>query len=409
MYPILSNKCRETILALADEKEPIACEIKLADSLVADYLSLKDDTPAQRKKELESKINDTITDEVSMISIRMDDEILVSYLPKGKNAIYNSRGEWSRQNRQTARPAKIFKKLLIKEFTTYQWEKFSNRFKSKVCGCDDLVLVEGEDIRYWYDRRHYYTCEGSLGNSCMRYEECASYFDIYVDHAKMLISTKDGLLTGRAIVWKIGEDVIMDRVYTCYDYLYDCFASYAKERGWWIRETNSLLSTGDQQTWLNPNNKYAYDLTTVFTLNLNKSYDHFPYMDSFRYYNDTEHILSTSPEYDWSLDSTDGEMHSYTEITCNNCGAQLSENEALWSEWADAYFCEDCVWWCGFLDDWIPNYIRSVELRGERNECWEIPYEHATYLVSDNQAYEKDGTFYLGEPSEEDEEECDTT
>ena len=121
-----------------------------------------------------------------MLTVRIG-EFEISFLPKGKEAEYNGR-DWSRKNRQTGKPTRIFQKLIKREFKTREWEIFNNLFRAELCQCNNFEIVEGEDIRYWYLDEHYYRCDGTLGNSCMRYEQAQPYFDIYVDKAKMLIT-----------------------------------------------------------------------------------------------------------------------------------------------------------------------------------------------------------------------------
>ena len=359
LLPILSGSLREVLETIVKkEDDPIAKELLEVDSIVNDFNNIIFNITVDfYNAVMENVINAKITDEVRMLSVRVN-EFEVSFLPKDKLPEYGPHGTWTRKNRQTGKPARIFQKLLKKEFKPREWEIFTNVFKAEMCQCVDFELVEGEDIRKWYNCNNYYKCEGTLGNSCMRYNECSSFFDIYVDNAKMLISKKNDLLTGRAIVWEIGDIVLLDRIYTCFDYLENCFIDYAKSNKWWIRNDNSLLSTGDEQYWLTPDDDYGYANDREFTIKIPCKYDKVPYMDSFRYYNGNE--LSTHPNGGFSLDSTDGEYRGESYI-CEHCGAEFygydgDTPEGLhWSEWGDAYYCDNCCWYSDGLDDYIPN------------------------------------------------------
>ena len=392
LLPILSTSLREiidTIVKKADD--PIAKELQYVDTIVNNI----NDVCYGIKEELEQSILDTIvnpliTDEVRMLSIRVG-EFEVSFLPKGKTPEYGQRNTWLRHNRQTGKPARIFQKLLKKEFKTREWEIFTNLIKAELCECADFQLVEGEDIRYWYLDDNYYKCDGTLGNSCMRYEHAQPYFDIYVDNAKMLITTKDGLLTGRAIVWEIGDITLLDRIYTCFDYLENCFIDYAKEHKWWIRENNSLLSTGDDQGWLTPDDNYENVTYREFTITLKKTPEQFPYVDSFRYF-DGDRIISTNSSYHCALDSTEGEWRGEV-YTCANCGATYygyddeTPEELHWSEYDDAYYCNDCCWYSDGLDDYISNNEASIDVIGR----WSTSNYPESY-VTDNLVETPDGT-----------------
>lgn len=368
LLPILSGSLRDIIKSIIDKtSDPIAEEIYKVDSIVNNindiYYALNPYTSEALVKELDS----LITDEVRMLTVRIG-EFEISFLPKGKEAEYNGR-DWSRKNRQTGKPTRIFQKLIKREFKTREWEIFNNLFRAELCQCNNFEIVEGEDIRYWYLDEHYYRCDGTLGNSCMRYEQAQPYFDIYVDKAKMLITKKDDLLTGRALIWEIDGVTILDRIYTCFDYLENCFIDYAKEHGWWIRETNSLLSTGETQWWYTPDDDYKNCTDREFVLELDKGYEYFPYMDSFRYYNG-DCKLSTHPVYNVALDSTDGNWDS-CEWECDQCGrtfysysSEETPDELHWSDWNDCYLCDDCCWYSDGLNDYISNNEYCVEIHG---------------------------------------------
>lgn len=78
-------------------------------------------------------------------------------------------------------------------YTDREIEKFVNKFKAaydsskiKNSKVEQIRIVKGEDIRYWYLSDRY--CEetssgkGSLGKSCMRYQSCQQFLDIYVNN-----------------------------------------------------------------------------------------------------------------------------------------------------------------------------------------------------------------------------------
>lgn len=392
LLPILSGSLHEIIKTIVNKtNDPIASEILYVDDIVnnVNEISFALNTPLA--EELAKTIDSKITDEVRMIAIRMG-EFEVSFLPKDKEPEYGENRTWLRKNRQTGKPARIFQKLLKREFKTREWEIFTNLFKAELCECANFELVQGEDIRYWYLDEHYYRCDGSLGNSCMRHPHTQPFFDIYVDKAKMLITKKDGLLTGRALVWEMEDGItIMDRVYTCFDYLENCFMDYAKEHNWWIRENNSLLDSGSDQWWFSPEDGYKNAVNKRFTLKLDKSYELFPYMDSFRYY-DGYNTLSTHSEYDITLDSTEGEIRR-TAYECENCGRifygydEETPEGLHWSEWADAYYCDDCCWYSGGLDDYIPNSEDAVYIYNKYGR-----YEYPQSYLDDTFVEEPDGT-----------------
>lgn len=371
LLPFLSGTLEGVIDEVAKKGDPIAIEILKINSLIKDTISVYEYLPESLKVAVKAKLIDAnLTGEVSMLSVRTGtNEPNISFLPKDKEPEYTDNGTWARRNRQEGKPGKIFQKALVKEFKQREWELFVNNFKAEVCQCNNFEIVSGEDIRKWYLDENYYECVGSLGNSCMRHESAQDFFDIYVDNAKMLITKKGGRLTGRAIVWEIDENTtLLDRIYTCFDYLENCFIDYAKEHKWIIRENNSLLHSGEEQRWLVPDDDYNCPRPIPMTIKLKSRYDQFPYVDSFRYYNDDKNTISTSFDK-YCLDSTDGD-YMRCSITCDNCGRVFYgydedgdlPDEMHYSEYADMYVCDDCSFYSEILEDYIPDSTVTVSI-----------------------------------------------
>ena len=82
----------------------------------------------------------------------------------------------------------------------YLWKGFAN-FEEMSKSFD---LVAGEDIRKFYHHKSYEK-GGSLGSSCMRYDNCQEFLDIYClnsEQIKLLVlKTTNGTIKGRAIIW----------------------------------------------------------------------------------------------------------------------------------------------------------------------------------------------------------------
>lgn len=396
--PVLSGSLRDILTQCRKDypEDEITKEILRVDKLMQFYLKNKDSVP-EIAPVFEAELKKSLKNEVIMLSGRFGDDFEISFLPADREPIYNENGDWSRSNRQTGKPGRIFQKLISKEFKQRDWEIFVNRFKATKCCSVNFEIVSGEDIRHYYNTETYFRVDGTLGNSCMRYPECSRNFDIYVDHAKMLISTKDGRLTGRALLWEIGDITLMDRIYTCYDYLENCFREHAKENKWWIRDDNSLLNNGDNQYWLSPDDNYNVARKDEFRIELNKHYDYFPYIDSFRYY-DGDKTLSTNCVFDNFCSCTDGSYEAsdnYMECYC--CGQSFYgsydgdvPDELHYSEWADAYYCDDCCWWCEYLEDYIPNSEDGVRAYIDKDVSETVPQSWA----EDNGYEEIDGVWY---------------
>ena len=162
----------------------------------------------------------------------------------------------------------------------------------------------------------------------------------------------------------------MDRIYTCYDYLENQFIDYAQSQKWHYRRNNCLLSDGDYQEWYGPEDNYTdyreYDLT----IQLDRNYTYVPYIDSFRYYNKDNNTINTSPyKGSYCLSNTDGSYgdDDYTTFVCEHCGAEIrSHNDDIpfgwhYSEYEDAYLCDDCAVYCSGLDDYVSIGTPTIE------------------------------------------------
>ena len=383
--PVLSGSLRGILDNLSKEypQDEIAKEILRIDRVMEFYLNNKDNVP-EICPIFEEELKKSLKNEVIMLSGRYGEEFEISFLPADREPVYNDDGKWERANRQTGKPGRIFQKLITKEFKQYDWELFVNRFKSTMCCSTNFEIVEGEQITYWYNSDHYYQCNGTLGNSCMKYDECTSYFKIYEDNAKMLIATKNGMLTGRAIVWEVDGVTLMDRVYTCFDYLENCFFEYAKEHKWWIRANNSLLNNGENQYWYTPDDDYSQTTDREFRIKLKDRYSCFPYVDSFRYYNEAKNVISTNDVFNCRLSNTDGSYDGGCRWECYNCGAEFYSDydddcpeELHYCERDGEYYCDDCCWYCDYLDEYIPNGDPAVRVYFDVNDCQEVPESYA--------------------------------
>ena len=182
-------------------------------------------------------------------------------------------------------------------------EKFVNLFQSEVelenNAMSFFKLVKGNEIKKWYHDKNHAANSGQLGNSCMRYTKCQSYFDIYTgnpDVCSLLIYEKDDKLLGRALVWTLSDGRrYMDRIYTIKDNLDILFVRWADE--------NKVIYNSTGQMFVKLSIKWDIDFI------INEEIE-FPYMDTFMCYKPDESYLTnrikgiTRPYL--ALDNTDG-------------------------------------------------------------------------------------------------------
>ena len=201
-----------------------------------------------------------------------------------------------------------FLEAIGSKYTSATIEKFVNLFQSEVelenNAMSFFKLVKGNEIKKWYHHRNYAANSGQLGNSCMRYDKCQSYFDIYTrnpDVCQLLIYEKDDKLLGRALVWTLDNGKkYMDRIYTIKDNIDILFIRWADE--------NNISYSSTEQMKVNLSIKWDIDFIIDEEIQ-------FPYMDTFIYYKPDESYLTnkfngiTRPYLE--LDSTSGSADIY--------------------------------------------------------------------------------------------------
>lgn len=281
---------------LAKEKSDIKPDITLVDLNEDDfgYLTF---TPMQNalKKLKEFYPNSNNTDIQNNINSNSVDYLWQNRYSKHVAPVY-------REGRNSLKVGKLVKKIFGDKYNSNDIEKFVNLIKSKkVEPKEKFELFEGDQIAYWYTS-NYYDDIGTLGSSCMK-NMPKETFNIYVENpesVKLLTLTADGMLLGRALVWKldsiksinerklgrIGAEYFMDRVYYTDSQHSHKFIKYAKEKGWCYRYYNSyrypdIVRFKDRK----------YDGTKMKVKIKPKNYLRYPYMDTFARYDERSGTL----------------------------------------------------------------------------------------------------------------------
>lgn len=281
---------------------------------------------------------------------------MISYTPAGKVAELEDHGrEWKKKDRQTGKPAKIARAVLLPQYarqlTDAQFEKFANLVKSTdPNSIGTLELVQGEAIRHWYladnVRRGAYA-------SCMGYERCQNWFGIYEQNSNcfMVVVHKDGLASGRALVWQTRDHgMVLDRIYA-------------------DNATREMIQAhADDQGWKSVMRDYGLTMTVDLEKTQFKAY---PYIDSFRYVDHKRKVLTNRPDaigYDQSLGYNDGGPH--VNFSCRNCRQVFAEDDLTLLDDHGA-FCEAClqVIYCRSCGEYIEPGQRNHRHPGYCETC----------------------------------------
>ena len=245
-------------------------------------------------------------------------------------------GVWSediQSPKQEMRIGKLVNSLFPGEFGDKERDSFVARLTALMeTQGEEISVVSGEMISHWYAGENYFSDRGSLGNSCMR--NC-DYFEIYErnpDVCRMVILTELGRLKGRALIWKINEDLpfewVMDRRYTNMDHDSVKLERYAEQNGWAYRTHNNHFS---YRTFTWQKNVGQYDLSVT----MKGAYETYPYMDTFKTYNYHKGILVNKGEGEEPghfLESTEGDYIEIGNLWSEYHGCYIMEEEAVYSE-----------------------------------------------------------------------------
>ena len=236
------------------------------------------------------------------------------------------------------------------EFNDSEIEDFVYKYRTEVAKLGDVYsrfkLLEGEDIRKYYHHDKYESDKGTLGSSCMRYNRCQEYLDIYVknpDQCKLVVlmsDEKDDAICGRAILWTDHDGRgLMDRIYTNRTQDEQLFKDFAKKNGFYHKRNQNM---SEDEPFITPDGEQETIGTKIVLSQIR--YDYFPYMDSFKYFfeghGDRPSYLTNSSrfDYDFELTDTDG---GHAESGCDCCGGDETV-ECYECNGRGSFRCQSC-------------------------------------------------------------------
>lgn len=267
-------------------------DIEISDSLRNVLVNISNQSlVAQMLLKRRHSKDDLVADPVNYISISSQDSCRISYLTQDRINQLGDCDVWSSSKRFHAKPGAFLSKI-FKNVSSKDVEVFSNLFRTEANRPNfEFKVVSGIDIKKYYHYSKHKNDYGSLGVSCMRYDKCQKYFDIYTENSPMIsmllmLNDLDEVL-GRALLWNFDGNKLMDRIYTINDeQLQFYFKNWAYDNGFLHRV---------QQNWYNSlqfqdkNSRYEVKLQVKLS---NFDFDYFPYMDTFRFLDKHTGVLS---------------------------------------------------------------------------------------------------------------------
>jgi hypothetical protein len=275
---------------------------------------------------------------------------LCSYLPNGREHVINENGKWARNGRQDMKVVKMAKNLLTElamiqnNIEATDLEKFSNLVKSyiSVIGDEDgegkkivFDVINGDKIYDAYFVDNYSKILGTdtnLFNSCMRYDSCRDYLDIYVDNVEvvslLVASDCNGKVLGRAILWVMHDGKkAMDTIYA-HESLTPSFIQWAHDNNYFYKSRQSCHHSDFD--------KHLTDgcICSPCVILKHFNYSEYPYMDTLSILEDNQlRTHNITNEYR-ILKSTDGgyeDCDTSVFDVYNNC--DINEDDARYIDY----------------------------------------------------------------------------
>lgn len=225
------------------------------------------------------------------------------------------------------------------KFTDIEIEDFVDQYKKVMQMKTDIFSrfkeVKGEEIETCYLVDNYESEYGSLGGSCMRYDRCQDYFDIYVSNPErvslvVLLSEQDSSkIAGRAILW-LDDDGrrIMDRIYIIRTADVLLFIEYCNSKGYLHKESQTYSS---MTPFVDNGIELDYEESKV-VITLNKGeYCPYPYMDTMKYFNPDTGIISNR-----------NSMNGYIELTDTDGGPYEDDEDCVVCSGSGSVTCPEC-------------------------------------------------------------------
>lgn len=181
---------------------------------------------------------------------------------------------------------------------------------------NSFEIVSDDKIIDYYMEENYYEKKGDLGSSCMRYSNCKDKlkFYVYEPNISLLVLKLDDKVLGRAVLWTtVSGEIIMDRIYCCYESLNKLFIEYAEKNNIsfiynYKERCKNTTGYGPSsfRSELNKNFKIKLNDDTLKNISLEfknprpvreTSFKTLPYLDNFYYLDTVNGYLATNASY----------------------------------------------------------------------------------------------------------------
>ena len=180
-------------------------------------------------------------------------------------------------------------------------EKFYNCFVAyQTNSCTEILELKGNDILEAYKEENYLLVKSSLGGSCMSDKlDNIKLYTLNPNVVSLLVIKTFGKIVGRCFIWNTNQGKVMDKQYTCFDWVNSKFDTILKK--------NNYICQSTLEDY--PNCK-KIDIQLE-----NIDVDKYPYIDTFRFLNRKKGLLTNAFNEDMEYKRTKEEYLDFIQLS----------------------------------------------------------------------------------------------
>jgi len=270
------------------EKKKNNNTVKISETDLFDFIYSKDFGDTIRVFKQNPIVNDIILSydkiktKYTYIDITEEDDI-ISYMDATLAKTLDDNDDiWNHHDRKRMKIGRLINKI-FPESNNENLERFVNQYKSVIRENKTFFKVlNGDNIVYYYSEDNTKQA-GTLGKSCMKYDRCKEYLDLYKNNPEkisllILFDKTNPDAIGRALLWKLDSHncILMDKIYTANDSDKNLFKRYAMDNGIFLTKHDDVDN----------------GLKGFYSILKPKKYKYYPYLDTLYIYQPSNGIIT---------------------------------------------------------------------------------------------------------------------
>ena len=186
-------------------------------------------------------------------------------------------------------------------FVNKDVEKFYNCFVAYQTNTSTEILeLKGDDILEAYKEENYLLAKSSLGGSCMTDKlDNIKLYTLNPNVVSLLVIKTFGKIVGRCFIWNTNQGKVMDKQYTCFDWVNSKFDTILKKNNYICQSTLENYPTCK---------KIDIQLDNI-------DVDKYPYIDTFRFLNREKGFLTNAFNEDMEYKRTKEEYLAFIQLS----------------------------------------------------------------------------------------------